>query len=152
MRTLRFSASLTVLFSALLPGVVGVLVGAAFFIYRVLLAISTDISLDIPFAFQIWLLTAMHGLVMYAIPSLLLGIALIFFLDRGMAKKKFALISVVVALIMTAWAVGTVDFTGSITLIFGLSMVAVYVFLLWITVPIEQRKTARLFDGLNNNS
>ncbi len=152
MRTLRFSASLTVLFSALLPGVVGLFVGAAFFIYRIFLAMGADVSLDIPFAFQIWMLTAMHGLVMYAIPSLLLGIALIFFLDRGVAKKKFALISIVVALVMTAWAVGTVDFTGSIALIFGLSMVAVYVFLLWVTVPIEQRKTARLFDGLNKKS
>ncbi len=88
---------------------------------------------------------------MYAIPSLLLGIALIFFLDRGVAKKKFALISILVALVMTVWAVGTVDFTGSIALIFGLSVVAVYVFLLWITVPMEQRKTAKLFDDLNKS-
>lgn len=151
MRTLRFSASLTVLFSALLPGVVGLLVGAAFFIYQIFLAIGSDVSLNIPFAFQIWMLTAMHGLVMYAIPSLLLGIALIFFLDRGVAKKKFALISILVALVMTVWAVGTVDFTGSIALIFGLSVVAVYVFLLWITVPMEQRKTAKLFDELNKS-
>lgn len=151
MRTLRFSASLTVLFSALLPGVVGLLVGVAFFIYRLFLAIGSEVSLDIPFAFQIGLLTAMHGLVMYAIPGLLLGIALIFFLDRGVAKKNFVWISIVVALIMSAWALGTVDFTGSIALIFGLSVVAVYVFLLWISVPMEQRKTAKLFDGLDKS-
>lgn len=148
MYTLRFSAGLTVLLSTLLPGMVGLFVGAVFFFLHIVSHLGDWANLKIVFAFQIWMLTAMHGLVMYAIPALLLGIALIFFLDRGVAKSRFWVISILVAVVMTAWALGTVDFTGSIALIFGLSVVAVYVFLLWITVPMEQRKTAQLFDGL----
>ncbi|MDY3332055.1 MAG: hypothetical protein SOX43_08895 [Pelistega sp.] len=151
MRTLRFSASLTVLFSTLLSGVVGLLVGFVFFISHLLSHIGDWANINMGFAFQIWMLTAMHGLVMYAIPSLLTGIALIFFLDRGMASSRFFLISLLVAVVMTIWAVVTVEFTGSLILVFVLSAIAMYGFLWWVTVPVEQRQTTSLFDGLDKS-
>lgn len=142
MRTLRFSVGLTVLLIALLPAVVGFLVGAVFFIYHLIMHGSFNIGA----VFQIWLLTAMHGIVMYAIPFLLIGVVLIFFLDRGVAKIHFWLISLIVGLIIVAWAVFTVDFNGSLILIFALSFIGMLLFLNWVTVPIEQRTTARLFN------
>lgn len=146
MRVLRFSAVVTVFLFTILPAVLGFVVGALFFVYHLVSHIGAELHVEN--AFRMWLLTAMHGMVMYAIPSFVLGLVMMFVLDKGIAKAKFILISLGVAVLMTVWSITTVDFAGPLWIIFAVSFLGWYVFLPWVSVPSEQRKVARVFDGL----
>lgn len=146
MRTLRFSAVWTVFLFTILPALVGGVIGAFFFGYHLLTHLGSE--LNIHAAFNTWLLTVMHGLVMYAIPSLFIGIVLMFLLDRGIATTRVPIFCVVVGIIMSVWAIVTVEFTGPIWVIFVGSVVGTYVFLRWVTVPLEKRTVPRVFDSL----
>lgn len=146
MRTLRFSAVLTVFFFTILPAVLGFIVGAVFFVYHLLSHLGGELSVEN--AFRTWLLTVMHGLVMYAIPSFVLGLVMLFLLDKGIAKARFLFISLGVAVIMTIWAITTVGFVGPVWVVFVVAFLGWMFFLPWVTVPMEQRKVPRVFDGL----
>lgn len=147
MRVLRFSAVMTVFLFTVLPLVLGFMIGALFFVYHLVSHVGAELHVEN--AFRMWLLTAMHGMVMYAIPSFILGIVMMFVLDRGIAKSKFILISLGVAVLMTIWSVTTVDFAGPLWIIFVASFLGWYAFLPWVSVPMEHRKVARVFDGLS---
>lgn len=148
MRTLRFSAVLTVFFVTIAPTLVGALIGGVFFLYHIASHLGGE--LNIHHAFNIWLLTIFHGFAMYAIPSFILGIILMFLLDKGVPKARFIPISLIVAVIMAIWAYTTVDYKiiTPIAIVFIAATIGTYILLNWISLPIEQRKVPPVFDGL----
>lgn len=151
MRTLRFSAVLTVFFVTTSPILIGAIIGGVFFLYHILSHLGGE--LNIQHAFNIWLLTIFHGFAMYAIPSFILGIIVMFLLDKGMPRSRFLPASLIVATIMAIWAYTTVDYKVIMPVFIVLiaSAIGSYFLLLWISVPKERRTVPPVFDGLQKN-
>lgn len=145
MRVLRFSAVITVFLFTILPAVLGFIVGGLFFIYHLVSHLGGELHLQS--ALQMWLLTILHGAVMYAIPCFVLGLIMMFLLDRGIAKSKFLVVSLLSAVAMTIWAMTTVEFAGPAIVIFIIAFVGLCIFLPWVSIPMEQRTVPRIFNG-----
>lgn len=145
MRVLRFSAVMTVFLFTMLPAVLGFIVGGLFFVYHILSHLGGELHFQE--ALQMWLLTMLHGWVMYAIPCFVLGLIMIFVLDKGLSRSKFLVVSVASAVVMTIWAMTTVEFNGPIAIIFIISLLGLWFFLPWVSVPEEQRTAPRIFNN-----
>ncbi|ETD70804.1 hypothetical protein V757_07225 [Pelistega indica] len=144
MRELRFSYPLTVLLFTVLPALLGFIVGAFFFIYHLFTHMGGDLKIGL--AFQTWMLTIMHGIVMYGIPALVLGIISVFLLDKGMSKKAIVLFSVITMIVMVLWALFTVEFTGNTLLVALLALFGSYQWMYFLSVPHTQRVVPKLFN------
>ncbi len=148
MRVLRFSMVLTVFLFALLPALVGLVLGALFYaqyIFTHLFGAQADQPIEWQNATNTFLLTIMHGGVMYGALSLIIGIVAAFLLDKGMDHAKRLLFSVGAAGLTAIWADVTVGFTGSVTFIFTIALFSYYLAIMWWSVPIEQRTVPRIF-------
>ncbi len=154
MRVLRFSMVLTVFLFAILPAIVGLLLGLLFFVqylFNHFFGAQAEQAIEWQNAANTILLTAMHGGVMYGTLSLVLGIVVAFLLDKGMDHAKRLLFSVGAAGLTALWADVTVEFTGSITLIFTLALFSYYLAIMWWSVPPEQRTASRIFADKSAN-
>lgn len=152
MRVLRFSLVLTIFLFTLLPALTGFVLGMLIFVQNLfshLVGEQAGLAMQWQAIFNAVLLTVIHGLMMYGVLSLVLGIAVAFFLDRGLSYRQQWLFSLVAALLTIGWAKVTVEFTGSYTLIFMAALVSYFwAIRAWSVAP-EERTTPRIFDNMD---
>ncbi|NEN75554.1 hypothetical protein F9B74_04325 [Pelistega sp. NLN82] len=141
MRTLRFSAATTVFLFIVLPAILSVLVMVVLSIYYVI-AKGGLTHLE----WYISILVLLHGFGMYAVPFLILGVMTVFLLDKGLSATGILLLSIISAVILVVWRIIIEDDIVPIIMVLALGFMSVYGLLMWVSVPIEQRKVPKLFS------